>query len=85
MLRTVVSTGAVPVTWVAPQAENQRVVAVSIMELPAQLDADVAGVVLVGVTPLLLLEELLFEVLSDPQAVSTKARVSAGSVRDSFD
>lgn len=36
MLRTVVSTGAVPVTWVTPHADSQRLEAVSIIGLPVQ-------------------------------------------------
>lgn len=84
MLRTVVSTGAVPLTCVTPHADSQRVFAVSCAELPAQagggkLLAD--GVALAGAVTL---PELLLEVLSEPQAASSRQRTLEASSAAGF-
>lgn len=83
-MRTVVSTGAVPVTCVTPQADNQRVFAVSCAELPAQVGGGkllADGETLVGAVTL---PALLLEVLSEPQAASRRQRTLEASSAAGF-
>lgn len=80
MFRTVVSIGAVPVTCVTPHAESQRVVAVSVIVLPAQCVGPVPlPVVLLGFDVLLEVVGvgLLLAVLSDPQAAKRRLKAVA--------
>lgn len=89
MLRTVVSTGAVPVTCVTPQAESQRVFAVSTAVFPAHagggklLAAGVedVGEVFVGVVRL---AEVGLEASLEPQAANSAQRVVDASRAGSF-